>query len=57
MSYGTKSDHDRYMEACATYLRFVFTGAPRNFIRAAAMEIFKWTLYPRPQRRDDDTVH
>ena len=58
MSFPQRNtDRDKYEQACWTYLRFVFNGAPRNFIRAAAMEIFKWTLYPRLPRNDDDTVN
>lgn len=52
-----RTDYEKYQDACSTYLRFVFNGAPNSFIRAAAMEVFKYTLYPRPMRRDDDTVH
>jgi hypothetical protein len=58
MSFPQRNtDREKYEQACFTYLRFVFNGAPNSFIRAAAMEVFKWTLYPRPMRRDDDTVH
>jgi hypothetical protein len=58
MNYGKPTtDRERYEQACHTYLRFVFNGAPYSYIRAAAVEVFKWTLYPQPQRRDDDTVH
>ena len=58
MSFPQKNtDYDKYMQACCTYLRFVFNGAPHSFIRAAAMEVFKYTLYPPTPPRDNNTVH
>jgi hypothetical protein len=35
------TDRERYEQACHTYLRFVFNGAPYSYIRAAAVEVFK----------------
>jgi hypothetical protein len=46
----------RYLAACFQYLRFVFNGAPRDYIRDAAREIYRWSPYPWPPK-NKDTVH
>ena len=58
MSFPQRNtDREKYEQACWTYLRFVFNGAPNAYIRAAAVEVFKWTLYPRVPDHDKETKH